>query len=366
MSHSQRNTGVVFVGPGLGSQGGIATVIANFSKTGFWAQYQCDSYASTTDLKKGVSKLFGDLSRFLKFATTTLFGRKPRVVSIHAAQDSSFYRKLAYLLVSRVAGVPAVLHIHPASFIEFCRNGGHVRRYFVSVAGRCADQIVVLSESIRQALQDVFDANKLQVLHNPVDVAAFQNAGENGKSERPHVLFLGWIIREKGVYDIVDAIPAVLEEFPDALFSFGGNKEVEKLRSLVERRDVGHATEVLGWVEGGTKADLFRSAWTLLLPSYSEGVPNVVLEAMAAGLPVVATPVGGIPDVLEDRRNGLLIEPREPHAISTALIELLSDAELRHSLANAALRDARQRYSLEAADRGLRSIYERYLDKEMH
>lgn len=224
-----------------------------------------------------------------------------------------------------------------------------------------ADQIIVLSDTIRGSLTNVFPPAKMRVLNNPVDISEFSAAPHPCKSARPHVLFLGWIVQEKGVYDLVDAIPNVLSAVPDALFTFAGNKEVVELKELLARRGLKSSTEVPGWVEGQKKIDLLRTSWVLILPSYTEGVPNVILEAMASRLPIVTTPVGGLPDILKHSQTALFVEPGNVDAISDALIKLLTVSELRDSLASAAFRRALDYYSLEEVGRGLTNIYDRYI-----
>lgn len=360
MSKIRRRANVIVVAPGLDSQGGIATVVENFGKTSFWTDFGCCAYASTAVHDSRWSKALDDVRRWGIFSCTLVTKDKPWVVSIHTAHDASFYRKLSYLIICAIFRVPAVLHVHPAGFAGFYQNGGVFRRLAIRTAGRIADQIVVLSCTIRELLSTVFPPSKVQVLNNPIDIRNFSIDPAPRKTIRPRVLFLGWIIREKGVYDLADAIPSVLSEFPDALFTIAGNKEVLKLKEQLARRGLENSTEVLGWVDGQQKIDLLRTSWTLVLPSYTEGVPNVILEAMASRLPIVTTPVGGIPDVLQDEQTALFIEPGDVAAIADALKRLLRDSDLREALASAAFQRACDYYSLERANRGLRRIYDRY------
>ena len=244
--------------------------------------------------------------------------------------------------------------------MRFSQQGNFFRRFAIKITGRVADQIVVLSDTIRDSLVNVFSPAKIHVLYNPVDISMFTAEPVPQKSARPRILFLGWIIREKGVYDLADAIPNILSKFPDALFTFAGNKEVVELQELLMRRGLENSTEVLGWVDGQNKIDLLRTSWILALPSYAEGVPNVVLEAMASRLPIVTTPVGGLPDILKNEQTALFVEPGDVGAISDALLKLLTASELRESLASAAFRRAVDFHSLEEVDRGLRRIYDKY------
>jgi glycosyltransferase involved in cell wall biosynthesis len=360
MSENQHSADMMVVAPGLGSQGGIAVVVENYRKTPFWKEFGCTAFASTVDQGSRWGKLLNDVRRLGIFARILATSKKPRVVSIHTAHDTSFYRKFSYLAICRLFRVPAVLHIHPEGFVNFSQQGNFFRRFMIRISGNVAEQIVVLSESIRDSLRIVFPADKIHVLNNPVDLDTFTVEPAPPKSERPRILFLGWIIREKGVYDLANAIPSVLSKFPDALFTFAGNKEIVRLKQLLARLGLEKSSEVLGWVDGRDKINLLRTSWILALPSYAEGVPNVVLEAMASSLPIVTTPVGGLPDILKNEQTALFVEPGDVGAISDAILKLLTDREFSNALASAAFQRAVDFHGLEEVDRGLRRIYDRY------
>lgn len=352
--------GIVMVAPGAEAQGGITTVIGNYGRTNFWMDFRCTTFFSTKDLDSKVSKLLHDLSRWLRFTLLLALGNKPRAASVHTAQGASFYRKLAYLVTCWVLRIPVVFHVHPACFAQFYIEGSVMTRWAIRLSGHLSDQIVVLSDSIKAQLIDAFPADKVTVLGNPVDIEMYASGQSFSRAMHPRILFLGWIVREKGVYDLVDAMSSVLDEFPDAVFIFAGNKEVPELRAMLAERGLANSSEVLGWVEGQRKLELLQTAWLLALPSYTEGIPNVILEAMASRLPIVTTAVGGIPSVLKNGETALFVEPGNSSSIGEAIKNLIRDEELRESISSAAFQRACDGYSLQVADEGLKTIYSRY------
>ncbi len=360
MDRAKAGAGIVFVGPGQLSQGGISTVIGNYSKTAFWQEFDCRHFSSTADLSSTLIKLVYGAWRIAVFAVYLLVSRRPWAISIHTAHRGSFYRKLCYLVIARLFQVPAVLHVHPAAFAEFYADGSGLRKRAIRLAGRLSDRIVFLSDGMLDELADVFPATKLSVLVNPVDIQRYRTDRRAVDQPRPRVLFLGWIIADKGVYDLVEAIPTVLKVFPDALFTFAGNKEVDRLRDLIARRRLQQSAEVVGWVEGEKKLALLRSSSLLILPSYTEGMPNVILEAMASKLPIVTTPVGAIPSVLTHDETAVFVEPGNVESIANGVMELLGDAHKSAALAEAAFARALRRYSLEAVGEELTHIYAPY------
>jgi glycosyltransferase involved in cell wall biosynthesis len=173
MGKSRVCSGVVFVGPGRRSQGGIAAVIGNYRKTSFWKEFDCSHFASTEDHRSRIAKIASDFWRLSRFASAIIFSTKPCAISIHSADKGSFYRKLAYLVIARFFRIPAILHIHPAAFADFYKHGNYVRRSAVRFAGRLSDQIIFLSDKTMSDLVDVFEPSKLSVLGNPVDINSY-------------------------------------------------------------------------------------------------------------------------------------------------------------------------------------------------
>lgn len=171
------------------------------------------------------------------------------------------------------------------------------------------------------------------------------------------IIYLGWFIPAKGVYDLVDAIPEVVREFPDASFVFGGTKESDRLREVILERKLDRYAQVVGWVEGEERLRLLRTSRALILPSYSEGVPNVILESMAARVPVITTPVGGVPSVVQDGVTGVYVQPGDVAGIAVAICRLLRDREECELLAENAYREVREKHDIEVIAGQLRHLY---------
>jgi glycosyltransferase involved in cell wall biosynthesis len=134
----------------------------------------------------------------------------------------------------------------------------------------------------------------------------------------------------------------------------------------IERNNIERAAAAAGVLEhivfAGHRRDVhpfYAMADIFVLPSHSEGSPNVLLEAMAAGLPSVATAVGGVPETVQDRRTALVVPPREPERLARAIAELVERPDLARTLAAAASADVIQRFSPEAYQRSIVSVYER-------
>ncbi len=161
-------------------------------------------------------------------------------------------------------------------------------------------------------------------------------------------VFVGWITREKGVFELLEAFARLHRDVPDARLTFaGGGRDLEELRAEVRRAGLEAAISTPGWVDRDTVRTLLAEAEAFVLPSHFEGLPNAMLEAMAAELPVVVTPVGSVPDVIEDGENGLLVPPKAPAALERALRRLIAEPTLARRLGQRARQRVIERFAPE-------------------
>ena len=354
------NKKILFIAPAEGTQGGISAVIDNYKCSRFWSQYNGGHFSTSIESDSRLYALLYQIKQIIIFFVYILFTR-PRAASIHTASWNSFYRSFIYILIAWLLRIPVVLHIHPVFFHEFYIRGGLVRKSLIKIAGKMSTKIVFLTSSIRDLFVSIFPGKELLVLPNPVNVSLFESDVCSHKRNRMQLLFMGWIVKEKGVYDIVDIIPEIITAFPDARFIFAGNKEISQLRDLIEPRKLNKFASVPGWVSGQDKVDLLLTSGVLLLPTYSEGVPNVILEAMASGLPIITTPVGGIPSILEDGVSGLFVNPGNKEELKTAVLKLLSDEVLSKNISQEAKLLVKQLYDVEIIGKKLEEIYRDFI-----
>lgn len=352
---SRRRLRILMVGPGSKAQGGIAAVINNYRGSSLWSEFDCHHFSSSTEAGK-LSRLLYSFWRYLAFIMRVVIVR-PDLLVVHVSSGLSFYRKSYYLLVGRLLRMPLVMHIHPAHFHEFYATGPAWRGALIRRVARWCLRIIFLSDLQRESFAGVFPREKMVVVRNPVNSRLFAiDQGEERRMRR-QILYLGWIIQAKGVYDLVAAMPAVLREFPDATLQLAGPKEVDKLRRLIAERGLDASLRVLGWIEGRERLHLLHSSRLLILPSYSEGVPNVILEAMASHLPVIATPVGGIPSVVTDGVTGRMVQPGDIEGIARAICDLLRDDRECERLAEAGFREVVEKHDTEVVAAALREVF---------
>jgi glycosyltransferase involved in cell wall biosynthesis len=242
---------------------------------------------------------------------------------VHTASGASFVRKAAASALCATAGVPVVLHVHNGRFDEFARSApAPLRRLVVATLTRAA-VVVAVSEPMAAALRTIAPRARITTVANPV--ARFPDR-DRPPSGSPRVVFAGRVGAAKGTFVLLEAWARLRPETRDrARLVVLGNGDVDVARELVDRLGIWSTCDVRGWVPHTEATTVIAGSDVLVLASRSEGQPLAVLEAMAAGLCVVATPVGGIPDLVEHGRTGLLVPPDDPDALAATLDGLLAD-----------------------------------------
>lgn len=197
---------------------------------------------------------------------------------------------------------------------------------------------------------------------------AFFDATQNGRRE-PYVLYVGRLDIGKGLEELIEAARIVLERCPDSGLRFvlaGKGPLLPKLQNLVREAGVEQHFEFRGHIDAGRRdelVELYRRASMFVLPSHHEGMPTVLLEAMAAGVPAISTAVGGALEVVNDGQNALLVPPREPQALARAILRLLQQPALGLKLGQNARRTVESRYSWPAIGERYLGCYEEALSK---
>jgi len=286
--------------------------------------------------------------------------RKIGIVHLHGASRGSFYRKyLLFLTAKKLFRKKVVYHIHGGGFYDFYQGAGpgvqRRIRYFLNHA----DCVICLSGSWEKLYSTHFRPGRLAVIPNFVEQPGALPHKEKGKVI---FLFLGLITTAKGVYEWIDAIEALVHEGKDRFECWiGGNGEVARLTALVEAKGLQSCVKVLGWVAGDQKQEVLRKAHVYVLPSHKEGMPVSILEAMAYGMPVISTRVGGIPELVEEGVTGLLIDAGNRQELQRHMASFLDNPALIGSMGEAGRKRITAQFSKAGVVQQLSGIYEALL-----
>jgi glycosyltransferase involved in cell wall biosynthesis len=283
---------------------------------------------------------------------------RPDVVHAHSSKAGAVAR-LARLIQPR----PPVLYTpHGYAMAGFFRRVERTAyREVERGLGLLTSRVLAVCEAEARLARTVTPADRVSVVHNGIDVAAVAVGEPDARmqalrSRGPLVCTVCQLRPGKGMETLIDAWPAVIADQPDAQLAVVGDGALRGvLEQRVEALGIADSVHFLGDYPDPIAA--LRVADVFLLASWFEAFPYVILEAMALGRPIVASEVGGIAEAIEDRRSGLLVPAREPGALSSALTELIADAELRASLGAAALQTVNRHFSIDSMVHGALAAY---------
>jgi len=346
---------VLMVGPAPQVMGGISAVVQAYMASDLPDRADLKYLNTHIDGSKLV-KFLTAIKAYLKFPVLC-FIFKPDVIHIHLSSYFSFYRKLIIFLMTKLLQRKVLIHLHGAYFSSFYESN-KIHTFLIRIVFSKADAIVVLSDGWKKWVNSFIDTENIFVLYNPVDASAYKDVMP-WENERPdkNILFMGEIGQRKGAYDVIKLVPGIVEIYPDTRFIFAGNGEIEKAKELCEKTGILDKVEFPGWVGPATKKKYYSEACIYLLPSYDEGLPVSVLEAMAAGLPVITTPVGGVPDIVEDGINGFFVQPGDISAMKDRLLLLLSRRDIREKFGRANKSKAKGMFDIKIIVNQLYDIY---------
>lgn len=331
------------------TRGGITSVVKAYENSPLWAKFHCKWIETHRD---GGS--FTKLSYLLKgFLLFLLCVPCYDIIHIHTSEPPSALRKVLFVAVSKLLGKKVIVHFHSFSVDTTIKSKyQNVYRYLFGKA----DVVLVLSKYWQDELCRTFGFkdDKVKVLYNPCTTEVSNKV----YPKRKQILYAGTVNARKGYADMVKAFAQIADRYPDWSIVFAGNGEIEEGKALASQLGIAKQTVFLGWVRGEEKDKAFKEASIFCLPSYAEGFPMGVLDAWAYGLPVITTPVGGIPDIAIDGKNCLLFNPGDVDILAKQMDKMMSSEELRKLVASESNELAKGIFSVEKVTERLGNIYQ--------
>jgi glycosyltransferase involved in cell wall biosynthesis len=340
---------------------GISSVISSYFAVNNFKDYNI-RYVSTTSHGNMVSKIAALGFSLVKYTSYLLFA-KIKIVHIHSADFRSFFRKSVYALLANVFRKKIILHIHGAQFKEFYSKNPKWLKALISKILNMADFIIVLSESWHEYFQTITNNPNIRVLYNPVNGSNIWAESRKVYKESKNVLYMTMLYTRKGIYDLLNAIPKIVCVEPSAKFLICGEGEIDKCKYISKKLGITDKVNFLGWVGGQDKINILCKADVFVLPSHFEGLPVSLIEAMFAGLPIVSTPVGGIPDFFKDGVNGFLFQVGDSQALAEKIVCLLQNLSLRKKIGQHNRSQASKLFDGNVIVKSLCRIYDEAIEK---
>lgn len=345
---------ICMVIPSFSAKGGIAAVVSGYRGSQLEKDFDIKYIETYCDGSK-LAKVLIALKAYISFIALLLFWR-PSMIHIHSSFGGSFYRKLPFIVIGSWFKKPIVNHIHGADFDEFYEHASAKKRKLIRDTYDKCFRIIALSDEWYDKLKHVVDETKIVIIENYSILHPEAIEERKNKKNEHNILFLGFICKRKGCYDIPAIVEKVVKEIPDTKFILAGSGDIDQIKAITPD-DIRNNIIYPGWVRNAEKDKLLRAADIFFLPSYNEGMPMSILDAMGYGLPVVSTTVGGITKIVHDGENGYVCKPGDVKKLSTLILKILADDYLLKSMQSNSVSIVKNRYSLETHIRSLEEIY---------
>ncbi len=316
---------LIMIGARFEAFGGMSSVVNVYRESGLFDRFPIVNipvHCEGNTLAKAKIMLIA-YGQFLRLLMTNQVG----LLHAHVASRGSFWRKSVFFISAFLFGVPTILHLHGGGFAVFYQQEcGNLGKWFIRQIFNKVSRVVVLSATWQAWVKSISTNPYIEVIYNPVLLPA---KIPNWELRKPGtVLFLGKICQQKGIYDLLQAVEKISIEHPELQLWLGGEGEIQQAQRYAADLGITNHVKLLGWIKGDDKSRYLSEAMIYVLPSYKEGFPMSLLEAMAVGLPVLSTPVGGIPEAITQDVEGFLVEPGNVEGLAKRLSELLSDCAL--------------------------------------
>ncbi len=310
---------------------------------------------------RGFARLVGDAVRLAGRALSNRYG----VIHLNTSlNEKSVLRDGIFLLILRMLGTQRILiffHGWRPPLERRIRSNGLYRRLFRWLIGR-KSCVIVLAEPFKDALVAFGVAtDQIELFRTMFDGSAIciEKGQASQKLDKQIILFLSRFEKEKGVYELLEAFARIKDRFPSAeLVMAGGGQALDELRRRVEELGLSDRVKIFEYVRGAAKTDLLAEAQIFALPTYyGEGMPIALLEAMAAGTAVLTSRVGGIPYVVSDPDNGVVLNEVTADSVQAGLVRLLGDEAYRAQVAKRNMERAWKHFEAGLVTRGVEKLY---------
>jgi len=355
---------VLMLGPLPPPAGGMATVMDNLRGSALAEKCRLTVLNNGKTTPEGRSLLRGVAAQVNVLARMALCIRRERaeIVHIHTCSGFTFWRDSLHAVAARALGCRVVWHVHGGHFEQFSTHLRAAGRWWLRRTLGLGSATIVLSDEWVKRLHGFADQVCWRVVANGVPVPSVES---RPVGPVPHFLFMGNLGSAKGPQDLIAAVGLARQSDLRGTVSLAGLETEPGQRNLLQARitecGCGSQVRLLGSVAGREKETVLTGSDCFVLPSYAEGLPMAMLEAMAHGMPVIATRVGAIPEVVTDGVEGFLIEPGDVAALADRLVQMERDPSLRHRMGVAARKRVEQGYSIDTMVERLMAVYKEVL-----
>jgi len=319
------------------TRGGITTLTADILNSELKKDLDFTYIASQAENRRGFGKLLVAASAALQFVGRCIY-RRPDLVYVHIGSNASLYRESAFVAIARLFNLRVVSHFHAGDVQLYLARQPAFGKSFIRRAIGLSERVIAVSKESANQLAQLDPQLNISIIPNVIDTSAFRRdearnvQASEGSAVR--ILFVGAVGKLKGERDLIAALAVLRDTVPGIRASFVGFG-AEGLAESCREHGITEMIEHLGPVPMTERVGLYHRADIFVLPTYAEAMPISVIEAMAAGLPVVTTPVGGIPEIVDSGSEGYLVECGNIVQLAEKIRSLATSPDTRHRMGEA-------------------------------
>lgn len=352
LSMSDSKIKVLMVGPDRGVHGGISAIVNNYYEAGLDKRVDLKYIGTMKEGSRG-KKLLVAATAYFKFLCSLGWCD---VVHVNASSDSSIMRKSFFIRAAYRRNKKIVFHQHGGDFVNYFENQiSEKRRRYLRRILDMSDVMLVLTPTWKEFFSGLTDEGKIRVFPNSIVTEGEVSENFAASHDLRKILFLGRICRDKGISELLEAVDEIHEEDKDVVLYIGGIYEEPEYKAELEKRS--SYVKHIGWVQGKDKNKYLSECGIMAVPSYFEGFGMTVIEGMYSGLVVVGSEVGGIPDIIRDGEDGILIPPKDAKALKNAMLRVMNDNSLAEKLRVSGHKKVEENYSAGVSVERLVNIY---------
>ena len=328
------------------TRGGITSVIKAHKTGEQWKKYHCKWIETHRDGNAIIKLLYF----FVALAEFILLIPFYDLIHIHMAVAT---RKIPFILLAKFLHKKIIIHLHvPDPNTTILSNKKNLYGWCL----KNADIVITLSSQWEKLIKDTYQIQNVITIYNPCPIVK-----QSDKPKEKIILYAGTISERKGYKDLLYSFASIVSKYPDWKVYLAGNGEIDKGNKLAKKLNIEKQVFFIGWVNGLQKDEIFNKASIFCLPSYAEGFPMAVLDAWAYGIPVICTPVGGLPDIIKDGKNCLSFKPGNRQELTQKLETLIDDDRLREKLHSESLLLANTTFNIKNINKQIEEIYNNLL-----
>jgi glycosyltransferase involved in cell wall biosynthesis len=356
-----RQNRVLILGPSLVAVGGVTTHLNQLFNSNLSEKFELIHFQVGSE-----GRLENTLQRVIRIAFSpfvffiSLIRYRPAIVHFNTSLDAkSFWRDVIYLLIARALNRKIVFQKHGGPLPQKFFSGYPLLASLLKSVLKYTDVIILLGFEEEKSYKQFVPDARIEVIPNAIDARALTSEPLSHDKHAPlQLIYLGRLVRSKGIFEVLDALASLIKQGRDLRLTIGGiGPEAVHLRERVINLGLDGQVVFAGLVSGEIKDKLWRESHVFVFPTYHEGLPYSLLEAMAAGAVPIITPVGAIPDVMHDEVHGVFIKSKDPSALACAIAMLDDDRLKLARMSEAGRKRVLENYTVAHLVESLSSVY---------